>query len=223
LWLTLIKSNPLFKLKRAELIARSYNPNGLSSSVIFDIVQNVDRASDRLNEISGKKLATEFMYRTILKRLGYKSGLIDYNLLSEIKLQVNELFNQYQPILLNGNILKMLVQLKSEGYSLNISSNTGFIEGACLINSAELLELFGLFDFAVFSDEINASKPSSGFYENVFARINGDKQEILHIGDNYRADFLGAQAFGFNALLIDNREYSIELIKRKINEKNRGF
>jgi putative hydrolase of the HAD superfamily len=191
--------------------------------VIFAIIQNVDRASDRLNEISGKKLATELMYRTILKRLGYKSSLIDYNLLSEIKLQVNELYYEYQPMLLNDNIIKMLVQLKREGYSLNISSNTGFIEGAYLIKSSKLIELFGLFDFAVFSDEINASKPSSGFYENVFTRINGDKQEILHIGDNYRTDYLGALSFGFNALLIDNREYSIELIKKKIDEKNRGF
>ena len=90
----------------------------------------------------------------------------------------------------------------------------------------KLFKLIGLdsfFDFAVFSDEINASKPSPVFYENVFKRINGEKHEVIHIGDNYNADYIGAQNFGFNALLIDNREYSVELIKSKINEKNREF
>ena len=41
------------------------------------------------------------------------------------------------------------------------------------------------------------------------------------MGDNYLADFIGAQSFGFHALYLEDSEYSINLIKKKINEANR--
>lgn len=223
LWLTLIKSNPQFKQRRAEFIAERYNPLGLSSILVFNIIRNIDKACDRMNENSGKKVATEFMYSSILNELGYDALLINDNLLAEIKSHINELFYEYQPSLLNDDILKILTHFKSDGFSMNISSNTGFIEGYCLVKSSNLAELFRFFDFLVFSDEINASKPSSEFYEIVFRQTKFKKNEIIHIGDNYNADYIGAKNFGFNALLIENSEYSIELIKREIDEKNRNF
>lgn len=223
LWLTLIKSNPLFKKERADFIAERFNPKGYSSRKVFSIIQDIDRSCDCHNEISGKKMATELMYELILKELGFKSDSIDQQLLSEVKISVNELFYQYPPMMLNDQIIPMLIQLKREGYALNISSNTGFIEGVYLLKSKILWELFRLFDFAIFSDEIDASKPSPLFFEQVFKRIDGEKLEVLHIGDNFKADFLGAQGFGFNALLIENRDYTIEFIKKMIDEKNRRF
>lgn len=223
LWLTLIKSNPLFKQKRAEYLAENFNPRGLSAETVFNIVHKLDRACDRLNEKSGKKKETSFMYKAILKRLGYKIEAISLNLLEDIISQVNQLFFKYPPVLLNGNIVQILTSLKQDGYTLNISSNTGFIEGFYLRRFLQSVKLDSFFDFAVFSDEINASKPSSGFYEQVYRKIKSEKHEVLHIGDNYLADFMGASRFGFNALLIENRDYSLELIKQTIDEKNRKF
>ena len=222
LWLTLIKSNPDFKKKRAELIADKFNPGGLTLSSVFDIIQNIDRACDKMNERTGEKVATEFMYHKILERLGFNSDK-SQDLLLEIKLNVNKLFLEYKPLMLNDNIYTMLIQLKREGYLLNISSNTGFIEGACLMKLFEVIDIDSFFDFAVFSDEINASKPSPVFYEYVFNNINGKKNEVIHIGDNYLADYRGAMEFGFNALLIRDKEYSVELIENALNEKSRVF
>lgn len=223
LWLTLIKSNPKFKQRRAEFIAEKYNPKGLSSLLVFNIIRNIDKTCDEMNEITGRKVATESMYCSILNELGYDTLLINDNLLADIKSQINELFYEYQPSLLNDNIIKILTQFKSDGFSMNISSNTGFIEGYCLTKTSNLVELFSFFDFLVFSDEINASKPSSEFYKNVFRQTNVKKNEIIHIGDNYSADYIGAKNYGFNALLIENSNYSIEFIKREIDEKNRNF
>lgn len=220
LWLTLIKSNPLFKHKRADFFAKKYNPLGLSEDAVFNIIRRCDKASDRLNEFSGKKIETELMYKTILKRLGHKIDSIKSSELFEIKLAVNNLFYEHPPTLLNEQILNILKQLKHEGYSLNISSNTGFIEGIYLKQCIHLIDLFSHFDFLVFSDEINASKPSNRFFEEVFNQTKVKKQEILHIGDNRIADYEGAIFFGFQALLIDNHNYSINLIKEKINETN---
>ena len=223
MWLTLIKSNPQYKKKRAEFLYDNFNPNGLNYSTVFSIIQNTDRISDKYNETSGLKLTTELMYSSIFQSLGYGQDQISQDLLLEVKLKINELFFEYRPLMLNHNILEMLIQLKDEEYSLNISSNTGFIEGIYLMKLFELIGLDRFFDFAIFSDEINASKPSPIFYENVFKRIKGDKHQVIHIGDNYNADYIGATKFGFNALQIKNPEYSINIVRKAIYEKNRKF
>lgn len=221
LWLTLIKSNPLFKQQRAELIAKQYNPANASVDAVFHIIQCIDRASDRWNEITGNKLPTERMYHAILKRLGYQTSFINNTLLTDIKQQVNELFYKYPPCLLNSNIHVMLAELKNEGYSMNISSNTGFIEGCYVQIVLSMLQIDQYFNFTIYSDQINASKPSSQFFEAVFARVKCKKHQVLHIGDNPKADVAGAKDFGFLALLIENRNYSLDFIRTCIDEKNR--
>ena len=223
MWLTLIKSNPLFKAKRAEYISDCYNPNGHTAQQVLNIIIGIDKACDKLNEISGNKISVEIMYGKILERLGNAPESIHCELLSKIKLQANELFVQYLPFLLNENILHTLAQLKNDGFNLNISSNTGFIEGKYLVGVMQQLKLFDYFEFSIFSDEINASKPSFAFYQKVFDKMDVQKSEVLHIGDNYKADYLGAINFGFNALYIDNKDYTIRNIKKFLNERAGKF
>ena len=226
LWLTLIKSNPLFKEKRAEFLAENFNPKGFSVPEVKNIVSSLDKACDRLNEKSGTKKKAVFMYRSVLKRLGLKTDIRDIKTYIDFDLvvkRINQLFFEYPPVLLNDSITNTLAYLKIEGYSLNISSNTGFIEGPFLRQFLFTSEIGKYFDFSVFSDEINASKPSKRFFECVHKSTSKKKSEILHIGDNYNADFLGASQYGFKAFLIENSEYSFELIQQAIDEKNRKF
>ncbi len=218
LWLTLIKSHPDFKLKRALFLEKEFNPNRLSLIEVMDIVKNVDKICDRLNEISGNKVVTELMYRRILEKLGNNSIIINDELLTNIKLHINNVFLKYEPILLNNSIRPMLNLLKNEGYSLNISSNTVFIEGEILIQTFKNLDLFDYFDFFVFSDEINASKPSYCFFEKVHKNIALKKTEIIHIGDNYKADYQGALKYGFKAYHISNQHYTINDITKKLHQ-----
>jgi putative hydrolase of the HAD superfamily len=221
LWLTLIKSNPLFKQKRAEFLAENFNPKGFSTEEVLNIVHCVDKACDKLNEKSGEKRKACHMYHSVLKRLAYNINKEHHSFLDDIVSKINLIFFEYPPVLLNGNITHILSSLKAEGYTLNISSNTGFIEGKFLREFLKMEKIDHYFDFAVFSDEINASKPSYSFFDNVFGRIKNEKHEVLHVGDNYNADFMGASQYGFNVLLIENRDYSYELIKQTIDEKNR--
>lgn len=207
-------------MKRAEYLAENYNPRGYSASTVMDIIHNVDKACDLLNEKTGKKRKAGQMYKTVLKRLGHK--IENDNILNDLVSKINRIFFEYPPVMLNKNILPIVSTLKHEGYTLNISSNTGFIEGPFLRKFLRSIEIEHYFDFAIFSDEIEASKPSWSFFENVYKNTGHSKEEVLHIGDNYNADYLGASKFGFNALLID-KEYSYELIKQTIDEKNRKF
>ncbi len=214
LWLTLIKSHPEFKIRRADFLRKEFNPRGFSLKEIIEIVQKTDKVSDRINEINGKKLRTELMYKRILLKLGNTQEMINDDLLVEIKTIGNELFVNYQPEFLNTSILPMLDTLKAMGFNLNLSSNTGFIEGNILNYTLKNLSIFEYFDFCIYSDEINASKPSYNFFEKVYEQINFQKTEVLHIGDNYKADYEGALKFGFKALHIKNKHYTIDDITR---------
>lgn len=216
LWLTLIKSHPDFKERRAEYLSKNFNPKGLSVPEIMEIVQNTDKVSDRLNEINGLKVPTNWMYRRILIKLGNDPVMVNDDLIQTIKIKVREMFMNLPPQFLNESIEPMLHDLKNEGYGLNISSNTGFIEGGTIVDTLRNLNIGQYFDFCVFSDEVGVSKPSSGFFEKVLSQINANKKEVLHVGDNFKADYEGALRFGFRAFHINNQSYTINDIKRHL-------
>ena len=216
LWLTLIKSHPEFNERRAEYLKKEFNPRGYSVKEIIEIIRNTDKSSDRLNEISGKKVRTEWMYRRILLKLGNDQKSLGDDILKTIKFKVNDLFMKFQPQLLNSSIQPMLYYLKNEGYDLSISSNTGFIEGNIIADTFHNLNLNGYFKFCIFSDEIGVSKPSYEFFDKVFEKIDLEKGEVLHIGDNFKADYTGALNYGFKALHINKQQYTIYDIKRHL-------
>jgi len=214
LWLTLIKSHPEFKAERALFLQKEFNPRGFSVREIMEIVQKTDKISDRLNEITGKKVQTRQMYRRILQDLGNDPLAINDELLNHINLKVCDLFREFPPEFLNASVKPMLLSLKDEGYTINLSSNTGFIEGNTIAGTLKQLKISEYFVFCIFSDEIEASKPSAAFFDKVYDKVTVRKEEVLHVGDNYKADFEGAQSYGFKALHITNQNYTIDDIKR---------
>lgn len=218
LWLTLIKSNPKFKPKRAELIAQEYNPFNLNVGTIEQEIRNIDKLFDRFNESRECKLDTKLMYKRILEKTGFNKDEIEENLLIELKKKVDDLFLTYPPLPLHREISSILQELKEKGYKLNIASNTGFIEGSILMEVFRNLNWYQLFDFYIYSDEIQTSKPAYSFFQSVYNKMHGiNKESVVHIGDNPKTDFEGAKQFGFQALLID-RNYTINTINNFLNE-----
>lgn len=216
LWMTLIRSHPEFKLKRAELIADTFNLKNISPKEIDSFIRSVDNVFDRYNMISGKKLSANKMYQKLLEKLVPEETSVTLDIAISLRKEADDLFGQYQPVFLNENIPQILSQLKEEGYVLNLSSNTGFIEGETLRTTLTNMGILQYFDFLIFSDEINASKPSSHFFQHVYDHINVPKNAVLHIGDNPKADYQGAKNFGFNALLITDPNYTINDIRTKL-------
>lgn len=216
LWMTLIRSHPEFKLKRAELIADTFNIKNISPKEIDSFIRSVDNVFDRYNMISGKKLSANKMYQKLLEKLVPEETSVTLDIAISLRKKADDLFGQYQPVFLNENIPQILSQLKEEGYVLNLSSNTGFIEGETLRTTLTNMGILQYFDFLIFSDEINASKPSSHFFQHVYDHINVPKNAVLHIGDNPKADYQGAKNFGFNALLITDPNYTINDIRTKL-------
>lgn len=214
LWMTLIKSNPEYKIKRAKLLIDSFGIEALSPSDVDSQIRSFDKIFDRYNELSRKKISANEMYRRVLNRILGKE--ISEQEAIGFRNEADRLFLEYTPCLLNENIANMLENLKSEGYTLNLSSNTGFIEGEILRQSLTDLGIFNFFSFSIFSDEVNTSKPSSYFFQKAYDQITVSKSEVLHIGDNVKTDYQGAKSFGFEAMLITDPDYTVNDVMDQI-------
>ena len=210
LWLTLIKSNPLFKPARVEYFFENYNFSKKNKIEIKKIFRKVDLMCNLINEKVGKNVDAMEMYLMVLYLLDEKDHGIDAIEMAELYQEMEKLVFENLPILLNQNIRPTLMKIREQGATTSILSNTGFIKGTTLRKVLTKLKILDLFDFVIFSDEIDMSKPNNKIYELLYNEVKVlkksnsiNKEKIVHIGDNYTADYLGAKNFGFNAVFVD--------------------
>jgi putative hydrolase of the HAD superfamily len=207
LWLTLIKSNPEFKIKR-NLLFKDFFEINKPIEEVSSIIRKYDLLTNAINEKVGKNFDTFEIYLLILDALDIDINSIATEQLSAFYLVAEELFFKYKPQLLNEKIPTLLNDLKQEGKTINILSNTAFIKGSSLREILKHYELFDCFSFQIYSDEVGFSKPNQEIYRLAFDEIKKikplTKKEIIHVGDNIISDYNGAKSFGFAAHLITN-------------------
>lgn len=205
LWLTLIKSHPEFKQKR-NLLFKDFFEIDHKIEKVNEVVRHYDVLCNNINENTGLNLDTYEIYYLILGGLGVDLSKYEIDKLYEFYNHTEELFLNYKPVLLYPDIKKMFVDVKNEGKSINVLSNTGFIKGKTLRKLMDYYELADYLKFQIYSDEVGFSKPNKEIYQLVFDEISKskkiEKKDVLHIGDNVVADYNGALKFGFNAHLL---------------------
>jgi putative hydrolase of the HAD superfamily len=92
-----------------------------------------------------------------------------------------------------------LEALAARGLRLAVVSNWDF-------TLERVLEAAGILDrveFAIASLPFGAEKPDPAIFAEAARRLGLPPREILHVGDDPIADFEGARAAGFQALLLD--------------------
>jgi putative hydrolase of the HAD superfamily len=205
LWMTLIKSDPVFKLERNGLL-RSHFHLRQDEIVIGEIVRKHDLYYNRHNEQTGESVPSDAMWRVILADLGVEAEAATKERIADFELKAESLFYQYPPKLIDEATGDILYTLHSRGITLNILSNTGFTKGRLL---RRLLNDWGIgahFHFQVYSDEVGYSKPHRGIFDAMWSeleKINSvGKHEVLHIGDNSFADVEGAFTYGITGKLF---------------------
>lgn len=205
LWLTLIKSNPDFKFKR-DLLFKDFFSIDKEMDEVRKVIRHYDVLFNKISEKMGNHIEREEVFLLMLDALGKEIDAIDENHLKSFFQQVDELFLNNMPVLLWENIEEILVEIKEKNKTASILSNTAFIHGDSLRKVLEHLGLAQYFSFMIFSDEVKASKPNLQIFEMMFNKINDlrklDKEQILHIGDNKKADYDGAKIFGVNSKLV---------------------
>lgn len=204
LWLTLIKSHPEFKAKRVELFSSFFNVNKPIEEVA-KVVKYYDDLCNNINEVLGGNIDTFEIYLLILGSLNIDLKLINKEELNDFYLKSEELFLQYKPVVIFENLHQFFDEIKNQGKTINVLSNTGFIKGKTMRKFLINENLDQYIDFHIYSDELNISKPNPLIFQEVKNNVKNQNlpmDQILHIGDNPIADYKGAKDFGFNAHLL---------------------
>lgn len=204
LWLTLIKSHPEFKTKRVELFSSFFNVDA-PIEMVAKTVKYYDDLCNTINEVTGGNIDTFEIYLMILGALNVDIKLLNKEKLNEFYVKSEELFLEYRPVVIFENIHDFFGEIKNQGKTINILSNTGFIKGKTMRKFLIHENLDQYIDFHIYSDEINCSKPNPLIFQEVKNNIKDQElpmSQILHIGDNPFADYKGAKDFGFSAHLL---------------------
>jgi putative hydrolase of the HAD superfamily len=217
LWLTLIKSNPEFKIQRAHFFHQKFNNTGKSVDDIARVFRQVDLMCNAVNEKTGKNIDADEMYLMVISLInGDRLNIddIDYNALH---LQMEELLFKYPPLMYADVTIEVLEHLKQKsGATFSLLSNTGYITGKTLRKVLALYGLDNYFDFQLYSDEAGMSKPNPEFFKTMLNNIdicNSGKniplKSIVHVGDNPKNDQQAADAIGISSLLINSNQTTI--------------
>lgn len=205
LWNTIIISNPEYQRRRNKFIFDNFNPMRLSQVEIDQLIKKNGAYFNMVHMMFNEKRSTSLMLARLLLKLGYRPDAGDSERTVEIGRRMNALFLEFPPLLIEPDLTERLRNL-SRRFSLNISSNTGYIEGDTLESALRVLDIHKHFAFFVFSDRIKKSKPHRDFFSCVADSRSKDirNAETLHVGDSWLADILGARFFGFQARLHRN-------------------
>lgn len=211
LWLTLIRSNPEFKIRRAQYFFDHHNYKNKSVEEVRLIFRSTDLMCNRINELTGKNIDYDEMYLMIVSAINNYDVDLSQVSVKEIYADLEDLFFEFRPVLFDDDTQSTLEKLKTKA-GLNILSNTGFIKGATLRKLLTELDIAQFFDFQLYSDEKRISKPNPVFFELMLAQLPEgiSRTDVVHVGDNPRADVQGAKAMGIHAFQINSNEHRIQ-------------
>lgn len=207
LWLTLIKSHPEFKAKRVELFSSFFNVEKPIDEVA-KAVKYYDDLCNNINEVIGGNVDTFEIYLLILNSLNVDIKQLNQANLNEFYQKSEDLFLEYKPVVIFDELHNFFDEIKNQGKTINILSNTGFIKGKTMRKFLMNENLDQYIDFHIYSDEIKCSKPNPLVFQEVKNQIRNQElqmEQILHIGDNPIADYKGAKDFGFSAHLLKHQ------------------
>jgi len=220
LWLTLIKSNPAFKLERTKIFEQRYNPLEKSFQEVATIFRQVDLMCNSINERTGKNIDADEMYLMVISMLNdFDPGFAAVDT-EALYLEMEALLFNYMPDIYCGDTAELLASLKEPGSAtVSLLSNTGFIRGVTLRKVLHALEIGQYFDFQLYSDEVRLSKPNKAFFQLMLDQIDRnihselELHEIVHIGDNPVADIHGANQLGIHSVLINSNQQTINCLR----------
>ena len=105
---------------------------------------------------------------------------------------------RYRPF---PDVLPTLRSLRESGKTLAVVSNWDPALPTFLVQ----LGLAEFFAFILPSAEVGVEKPDESIFSLALQRLGLEPQEVVHIGDNYEADVIGARAAGITPILLDRK------------------
>jgi putative hydrolase of the HAD superfamily len=217
LWLTLIKSNPSFKKERALFFHKNFNSKKKNIDEIEKIFRQVDVICNSINEKTGKNIHADEMYLMVVYLINDHADMFKDIDLDWLYQEMDSLVFDFLPIIFSTETYDILDRIKqTQKSTIGILSNTAFIQGKTLRKVLDTLQMAQYFDFQLYSDEAGLSKPNKSFFDIMIQTVISkhtpkaiSMNEIIHIGDNPKADIEGGLIAGIRVLQINSNNYTI--------------
>jgi FMN phosphatase YigB (HAD superfamily) len=203
-WNTIAFSNKKFKEARTDFIHNLFNDK-YNKEVIKKAFTKVGYEYNLSVDNNGGTITINELYLKVFECIGVNENFD----LGFIKSSIFELFLKYPPSI-SENFINILESNERNKISLSITSNTTFIPGFIIEEFLKQIGILNNFSFCVFSDAVQVAKPNQKIFEIVCDRLKNrtiSSIDVLHIGDNYKADYLGAQHSGLSAFYIDSNSF----------------
>lgn len=215
IWSTLLTTNPVYKDERAKAISTSLCKKDISLEQMHKIIKEADDALDRQTEIDGKQYGLKERLYAIYDLLDSSIRVAEMNddvvkKFDDISL---ELVSTYLPIVIEEDLLETLKKLQERGVEMAVMSNTGFIEGKHMRVALEKLGILPFMRVQLFSNEVGVAKPDKQIFDAIVDQTGYLPSEILHVGDNLIADYVGATKADLKAVWLTKKEENPETPK----------
>jgi putative hydrolase of the HAD superfamily len=123
-------------------------------------------------------------------------------------------FATAEPWFVYPDVLPALNKWQQQGIELAVVSNFDSRIYAVL----KALNLSEYFTSVTISTEIGAAKPDSQIFTAALQKHNGIAEDVVHIGDSFKADYCGAKAAGLKAIWLNREQKKVELGKLTLTE-----
>lgn len=102
-------------------------------------------------------------------------------------------------IRLYDGVKELLQSLKGNGKNVYLLSNA---QRMFTQPEMKMLGIYDSFDGILYSSDAGVKKPSFYFYDTLFQKYGLKKEESVMIGNEYRADVLGAAEYGIKSMYV---------------------
>ena len=119
-----------------------------------------------------------------------------------------------EPWFVYPDVLPALNRWQQQGIELAVVSNFDSRIYAVL----KALNLAEYFTSVTISTEVGAAKPDSQIFTAALQKHNGIAEDVLHIGDSFKADYCGAKAAGLKAIWLNREQEKVESGKLPLTE-----
>ncbi|MEG4961438.1 MULTISPECIES: HAD-IA family hydrolase [unclassified Microcoleus] len=123
-------------------------------------------------------------------------------------------FASAEPWFVYPDVLPALNKWQQQGIELAVVSNFDSRIYAVL----KALNLAEYFTSVTISTEVGAAKPDSQIFTAALQKHNCIAENVLHIGDSFKADYCGAKTAGLKAIWLNRQQEKVESGKIPLTE-----
>jgi putative hydrolase of the HAD superfamily len=123
-------------------------------------------------------------------------------------------FATAEPWFVYPDVLPALNRWQEQGIELAVVSNFDSRLYAVL----KALNLAEYFTSVTISTEVGAAKPDSLIFTSALQKHNCLAENVLHIGDSFKADYCGARSAGLNAVWLNRQQETLDLGKLDLTD-----